>query len=138
MLKEGISGKCSVVVTENNSAKTIGSGTLDVFATPAMIALMEKTAWESVAPYLSEGEGTVGIHIDATHEAPTPLGMTVTCESSLVKINGRRLVFEVTASDETGLIGKGTHERFLIKENKFQKKANERKQMRKHELDKAD
>ncbi len=126
MLKEGISGKCSVVVTENNSAKTIGSGTLDVFATPAMIALMEKTAWESVAPYLSEGEGTVGIHIDATHEAPTPLGMTVTCESSLVKINGRRLVFEVTASDETGLIGKGTHERFLIKENKFQKKANEK------------
>lgn len=126
MLKEGISGKCSVVVTENNSAKTIGSGTLDVFATPAMIALMEKTAWESVAPYLSEGEGTVGIHIDVTHEAPTPLGMTVTCESSLVKINGRRLVFEVTASDETGLIGKGTHERFLIKENKFQKKANEK------------
>ena len=126
MLKEGISGKCSVVVTENNSAKTIGSGTLDVFATPAMIALMEKNAWESVAPYLSEGECTVGIQIDATHEAPTPLGMTVTCESSLVKINGRRLGLEVTASDETGLIGKGTHERFLIKENKFQKKANEK------------
>lgn len=106
-------------------AKTMGSGTLDVFATPAMIALMEKTAWTSVAPYLEAGEGTVGIHLDISHDAPTPLGMTITCESELVEIDGRKLVFSVSAKDEKGtVIGRGTHERFVILEEKFQEKAN--------------
>lgn len=125
-LKEGIKGSLSVTANESNSAKTMGSGTLDVFATPAMIALMEKTAWESVAPYLNDNEGTVGIHLDVSHDAPTPLGMTVTCESELVKIDGRKLVFSVLAKDAKGtIIGRGTHERFIIIEDKFQKKANQ-------------
>lgn len=127
MLTIGIKGSQTVVADETNSARTMGSGTLDVFATPAMTALMEQTAWKSVAPYLEEGQGTVGIHLDISHDAPTPLGMTVTCESELVEIDGRRLVFEVTARDESGTIGKGRHERFLIKEAAFQTKANQKR-----------
>ena len=96
-LEVGIKGTCTVTADESNSAKTMRSGTLDVFATPAMIALMEKTAWTSVAPYLEPGEGTVGIHLDISHDAPTPLGMTITCESELVEIDGRKLVFSVSA-----------------------------------------
>ena len=112
-LEVGIKGTCTVTADESNSAKTMRSGTLDVFATPAMIALMEKTAWTSVAPYLEPGEGTVGIHLDISHDAPTPLGMTITCESELVEIDGRKLVFSVSAKDEKGtVIGRGTHERF--------------------------
>lgn len=127
MLAIGIKGSQTVVADETNSARTMGSGTLDVFATPAMTALMEQTAWKSVAPYLEEGQGTVGIHLDISHDAPTPLGMTVTCESELVEIDGRRLVFEVTARDESGTIGKGRHERFLIKEAAFQAKTNQKR-----------
>ena len=123
MLKTGIKGTQTVIVTEENTAKTMGSGTLDVFATPAMIALMEKTAWTSIAPYLEEGEGSVGIKLEISHDAPIPLGMTITCESELVEVDGRRLVFSVTANDGKDTIGKGTHERFLIDEEKFQKKA---------------
>lgn len=126
MLEPGIKGMESVTVNEANSAKTMGSGTLDVFATPAMIALMEKTAWTSVAPYLEKGQGTVGIKLDVTHDAPTPLGMTVTCESELVKIDGRRLVFKVTATDGRDVIGKGSHERFIVTDEKFQAKANQK------------
>lgn len=123
MLKTGIKGKQTVIVTEENTAKTMGSGTLDVFATPAMIALMEKTAWTSITPYLEKGEGTVGIKLEISHDAPTPLGMTITCESELTEIDGRRLVFSVTATDGIDTIGKGIHERFIINEEKFQKKA---------------
>lgn len=105
----------------------MGSGTLDVFATPAMIALMEKTAWTSVADELDEGCGTVGISLNVAHSAPTPLGMKVTCESELMGIEGRKLTFYVKAYDEKGIIGEGTHERFIIQNEKFQKKANMKK-----------
>lgn len=105
----------------------MGSGTLDVFATPAMIALMEKTAWTSVADGLDEGCGTVGISLNVAHSAPTPLGMKVTCESELTGIDGRKLTFYVKAYDEKGVIGEGTHERFIIQNEKFQKKANMKK-----------
>ena len=77
MLTTGIKGRETVLVTEANSAKSMGSGLLDVFATPAMTALMEMTAWKSVAPYLGEGAGTVGTRLDITHDAPTPLGMGI-------------------------------------------------------------
>lgn len=124
MITTGIKGTCSVVADESNSAKKMGSGTLDVFATPAMTALMEKTAWQSIAPYLEQGQGSVGTRLDITHDAPTPLGMTVTCQSELVKVDGRRLVFEVTASDNKEIIGRGMHERFIIDDKKFLTKAN--------------
>lgn len=126
MLNIGIKGKETTIVDESNTAKTMGSGTLDVFATPAMIALMEKTAWKSVAEELDEGCGTVGIRLDITHDAPTPLGMNVTCESVLTGIDGRKLTFEVEARDERGKIGSGIHERFIIDNKKFQEKANQK------------
>ena len=123
MITIGVKGKESLTVTQQQSAKTMGSGTLDVLATPAMIALMEQTAWKSIVPYLDSKQSSVGTRLDITHDAPTPLGMTVTCESELVEIDGRRLVFTVTASDDKGIIGKGIHERFLIQEDTFQEKA---------------
>ena len=129
MLKAGITGKQEVIADESNSAKTMGSGTLDVFATPAMIALMEKTAWTSVADELEDGCGTVGISLNVAHSAPTPLGMKVTCESELTAVDGRKLTFSVKAYDEKGVIGEGTHERFIIQNEKFQKKANQKKDL---------
>lgn len=127
MLKIGIKGRQEITVSENNSAKTLGSGTLEVFATPAMIALMEKTAWMSVSEFLSEGDGTVGISLDVKHVAATPLGMKVHCESELTAIDERKLTFELKAYDEKGLIGEGTHERFIINNLKFQEKADGKK-----------
>lgn len=124
MLETGIKGMQEVMVSEANSAKTMGSGTLDVFATPAMIALMEKTAWTSIADHLEEGNGSVGTELNVKHTAATPLGMKVRCESELIEVDGRRLVFKVAAFDEVGLIGEGTHERFVVNNEKFQGKAN--------------
>jgi predicted thioesterase len=126
-LEVGIKGKQEVTVSEFNSAKTMGSGTLDVFATPAMIALMEKTAWESVQANLDEGSGTVGTSLNVKHVAATPLGMKVTCESELIKVDGRALTFSVKAYDESGLIGEGEHERFIVFNDKFQAKADAKK-----------
>lgn len=123
-LKTGIKGNGTIIADQTNSARTMGSGTLDVFATPALVALMEQTAWQSVAPFLADGEGTVGIRLDLSHDAPTPPGMTVSCESELVEIDGRRLVFDVRATDEHGtVIGTCRHERFVVSEEKFRKKA---------------
>lgn len=122
-MRTGIKGTQSVMVTDTNTARTMGSGTLDVFATPALTALMEKTAWKSVENELDEGCGTVGILLEVSHDAPTPPGMTVTCESELIQINGKELTFEVKAYDERGAVGKGIHKRFIINEERFMEKA---------------
>lgn len=119
----GIKGKISISVTDENTAAALGSGTLRVFSTPAMIALMEKTAWESVSPYLSEGESTVGISLDVKHLAATPVGDTVTCESELIEIDRRRLVFSLKVTDSVDVIGEGRHERFIVLNEKFMAKA---------------
>ena len=99
-LETGICGEQSVRVSAENTAKTMGSGTLDVFATPALVALAEKTCWQSVAPALEAGSGTVGTKLELEHTAPTPVGMTVTCESELTAVEGRKLVFKVSLHDE--------------------------------------
>ena len=122
-LETGIRGEQSVLVTEENTAKTMGSGTLDVFATPALVALAEKTCWQSIAPALEEGSGTVGTKLELEHTAPTPLGMTVTCHSELTAVEGRKLTFRVQLEDEKGPVGGGIHERFVINEAKFAAKA---------------
>ena len=101
-LETGICGEQSVRVSAENTAKTMGSGTLDVFATPALVALAEKTCWQSVAPALEAGSGTVGTKLELEHTAPTPVGMTVTCHSELVAVEGRKLTFKVTLADEKG------------------------------------
>lgn len=123
-LKAGIIGNDEVIVTEANTAAAMGSGTLPVFATPALVALMEKTAQESVQDALEEGCGSVGTMICAKHVSATPLGMKVTCQSELVAVEGRKLVFKITASDACGVVGEADHERFIIQNEKFLKKAN--------------
>lgn len=120
----GIKGRVETLVNDTNTAKFVGSGSLDVFATPNMIGLMEQAAQASVAPFLEEGQGTVGTKIEITHDAATPLGMKVWAESELIEIDRRRLVFEVKAYDEAGLIGQGRHERFIIQNDKFLAKVN--------------
>lgn len=124
MLETGIKGEQKVEVVYENTATAVGSGVLEVFATPCMIALMEKTACDSVLPYLEEGNGTVGTEVNVKHLSATPIGMTVRCESELVEVDGRRLVFKVAAFDDAGLIGEGMHERFIVNNEKFQSKTN--------------
>ncbi len=126
MLREGIKGTKELIVTQELSAQNVGSGLLPVYATPSMIALMENTAFESVAQYIEEGCGTVGTSLNVKHVAATPVGMKVTCETELVKVDGRALTFEVKAYDECGLIGEGVHERFIITEEKFLAKTNDK------------
>lgn len=125
-MEVGINGREEVIVTKELTAKELGSGTLNVFATPAMIALMEKTAWKSVQDYLEEGQGTVGIALDIKHLSATPLGMKVICESELTKVDGKKLTFSLKAFDEKGLIGEGRHERFIVSNEKFQSKTDEK------------
>lgn len=123
-METGIKGRKETAVTPELTAQALGSGLLPVFATPAMVALMEGTASESVAPFLEEGCTTVGTALNIKHISATPVGMRVHCESTLTEIDGRRLVFSVTAYDECGEIGSGTHERFIIKSEKFMAKTN--------------
>ena len=123
----GIKGRAEDVVSEKNTAQAACSGALPVFGTPFMTALMEKAAWTSIAPYLAPGESTVGTKLELEHTAPTPVGMTVTCHSELVAVEGRKLTFKVTLADEKGPVGGGTHERFIIFEEKFAAKAEAKK-----------
>ena len=94
---------------------------------PALVALAEKTCWMSVAAALDEGCGTVGTRLELEHSAPTPVGMTVTCESELTAVEGRKLVFKVSLHDEKGPVGGGVHERFIINNAKFAAKAESKK-----------
>ncbi len=119
----GIKGYQEYVVTEEMSARSLGSGELGVYGTPALIALAEETAWKSVAPRLEEGQGTVGTKLDIAHIAATPVGMKVRCETELTETDRRRLVFSVKVYDEAGLIAEGTHERFIVDNDRFQSKA---------------
>lgn len=123
MLEQGIKGRMEITVTEALAAKNVGSGTLNVYATPMLIALVEETAWRSVAGELEEGQGTVGTKVDVAHIAATPMGMKVWCETQLTEVDRRRLVFSVAVYDEAGKIAEGTHERFIVDNAKFQAKA---------------
>ena len=123
MLTVGISNEITKTVTNETTAAALGSGLLEVYATPAMVALMEETCMRSVQEELEEGCGTVGTGLTIHHISATPVGMKVRCASKLVEVDGRKLVFDVQAFDEAGLIGQGTHERFIIENEKFFQKA---------------
>lgn len=127
MIEKGIKGHLEQTVSDELCADRIGSGLVKVFATPMMIALIERTCNESVTPLLDPDQGTVGTRIDVSHCAATPVGMRVWCDSELTEVDRRRLVFSVRAYDQCGLIGEGTHERFIIDSDRFQQKANEKK-----------
>ena len=122
MIETGIKGHQEDVVTADKLARNVGSGKVKVLATVMMIALMEKTALLSVEPFLEEGQGTVGTRVDVSHCSSTPLGMKFSVDSELIEVDRRRLVFKVAAYDERGLIGEGTHERFIIDNERFQAK----------------
>ena len=124
MVQPGILGEQTVLVDDSLTAKVFGSGTLEVYGTPAMIALIENTALKSLVPYLDEGWGSVGTSLNVQHLSATPVGMKVSAKTTLVEVDRRRLVFACEVYDEAGLIGKGTHERFLVEETKFQAKTN--------------
>ena len=123
MLERGIIGNKEITVTEDRTAKAMGSGELPVFATPAMIALIEETAWRSVVPFLDPGQGTVGTKLEISHLAATPLGMQVSCRTELTEVDRRRLVFKAEVFDASGKVGEGTHERFIVENEKFLSRA---------------
>ena len=124
----GLKGQAETLVTEENTAAAMGSGLLPVFATPAMLALMEKAAADSVQPFLPEGQGTVGTRLSVSHLAATPIGLTVRAESELIAVDRRKLRFSVRAWAGNELIGEGEHERFVIDNARFLEKALAKKQ----------
>lgn len=119
----GIKGIAELTVSSNKLAVNVGSGSLEVFATPVMTMLMEKSACNCLADYMENDETTVGTELNIQHVSATPEGMKVHAEAVLTAINGREFTFEVTAYDESGLIGKGTHKRFIVFGEKFTAKA---------------
>ena len=124
----GIKGEKKIKVDGGMTAAALGSGLLPVYSTPSLVALMENVCAESVQGYLPDGSGTVGISLDVKHTAATPVGMEVRCESELTGIDRRRLVFTVAAYDEAGEIGRGTHERVIIDNERFMEKVNAKKE----------
>jgi len=115
-------------VTADMTAKAIGSGGLEVFGTPFMLAMMENAAMCCLQSDLAEGSGTVGIHLDVSHVAPTPVGMKVRAVAEVIHVsdNGKVVDFRVTAYDEAGLIGEGVHQRAIIDNQRFFKKCQEK------------
>ncbi len=123
----GIKGTAELTVTSSELAVNVGSGSLEVFATPAMIALMEKAACNCLAQYLDDGETTVGTEMNVKHISATPKGMRVAASAELTAVNGREFCFNVMAYDEAGEIGGGEHKRFLVYSEKFMAKTNSKK-----------
>ena len=126
MLEAGIKGYNEAVVPVEWSAKHIGSGSIAVLSTPMMIALMERTARESVTSHLEPGQETVGTRVDVRHMAATPVGATVRCETEVIEVDRRRIVFRVAVYDAAGPVGEGLHERFVIDVDKFLAKSKDR------------
>lgn len=124
----GTKGRAELLVTEAQTAAAVGSGLLPVFATPCMAALMEQAAVQCLQPSLAANEGSVGTKLDITHDAATPVGLRVWAEAEVSAVDRRKVVFSVRAWDERGVIGSGTHERFLIDHEKFLAKAAARKE----------
>ena len=119
----GLRNVAEISVTAENTALALGSGSLKVFATPAMIRLIERAAAELVEKNLPPESTSVGISINIKHSAPTPIGMNVRAEVEIISVDGRKIIFDVAAFDERGEIGRGTHERFIVDREKFQSKA---------------
>ena len=126
-LTVGIPGRAVTVVVYENTAAAVGSGLVPVFATPYMLALMENAAVNALTPHLAEGEGSVGTQLDVSNDDAKHIGMKVWAECELIEVNGRALTFTVTAYDEAGVIGKGTHKRAVINVEKFLAKVGQKK-----------
>ena len=118
-MNTGYSYTSTTVVNNNNTAKALGSGDMDVFTTPAMVALMENAAMNAVAPHLEEGQTTVGTQISTSHIKASALGATITATAVLTAVDGRSLTFEITARDGENIIGAGSHTRFIVDRERF-------------------
>jgi predicted thioesterase len=125
-LEPGLSGSVSTVVVEDVTALALGTGSVHSLATPAMIALMEAAAMRAVADDLQPGQSTVGSHVDITHLAPSRVGLTVTATATVTEVEGRRLIFSVSAVDDGGIVGRGTHERVVVDLPTFEEKIRRR------------
>ena len=134
MIEIGKSYTIEQVVTPEMTARAIGSGGLEVFGTPFMMAMMEHAAMDCVQPDLPEGKGTVGVDIQSSHLAPTPAGMTVRATATVTGVseNGKLITFRVEASDGWGPIGEGTHTRAIIANDRFLQKCNSKLTERKY------
>lgn len=121
-IKEGMIAIIETRVTENDTASKLGSGNLEVFATPAMIALMENASKSCVDLHLPYGYTTVGIEVSIRHIKASPVGIKIRCEAVLTKVEGKKLFFVVEASDENGKIGEGTHVRYIVNSDEFMKR----------------
>lgn len=119
MIEIGLQATSEVKVTADNAALTLGSGDMEVFATPAMVALMENAAMKAVAATLPEGSTTVGTAMQTSHIKASKMGAKITASALLVEVDGRRLRFEVKAWDEAGTIGEGEHTRFVVDRERF-------------------
>lgn len=119
LLQVGLRGAAETVVGPDNTALAMGSGLMPVFATPAVVALVERAAVVAVAPALAPGQTTVGVHVDVRHLAATPVGMVVRGEAELIAVEGRRLTFAVAAFDPVEKVAEGTHQRVVVDEARF-------------------
>lgn len=118
-METGLRHTSTITVGQANTALAMGSGDMEVFATPAMVALMENAAMKAVAPHLPEGSTTVGAMMETSHIKPSALGETVNAEAILEEVDGRKLTFHVTASDSQGTIGEGKHIRYIVDRERF-------------------
>ena len=124
----GLKVRAETQVTQANTAPAACSGALPVFGTPFLCALMEEAAWKSIAPHLEAGQSTVGTRLDISHDSATPVGMKVWAESEVTQVDGRRIELKVAAYDEKGPIGQGTHQRFIVQDEKFLARAAAKKE----------
>lgn len=118
-MEKGLKHISTTTVTAANTALTMGSGDMEVFATPAMVALMENAAMKAVVPHLPEGSTTVGAMMQTSHIKPSAPGEAVTAEAVLQEVDGRKLTFRVTAYDSEGTIGEGIHIRYIVDRERF-------------------
>ncbi len=125
-LAPGLTGIATVTVTGDLTAAALGSGNVKVYSTPALIALLEAAAINALDGHLDAGQTSVGTSLNVQHTAATPVGMMVTATATLTEVDGRRLVFEVSASDEVEPIGSGTHERFIVNQARFEQRVAEK------------
>jgi len=125
-LKPGLKGATEIIVGTRDTAPHIGSGKIRVLATPVLVSLMEEAALNAAERLLPEGHQTVGIRLDISHTAATPVGMRVVAHAELIKVDGRRLTFRVSAEDEKELIGEGTHERIIVNVARFDKRTQDK------------
>jgi fluoroacetyl-CoA thioesterase len=125
-IEPGLVGEATLVVQATHTASHLGSGGVEVLATPAMISLMEEAARTSVDPKLEPGQMSVGVNVNVSHLAATPMGMRVTAQAELLGVDGRKLTFKVEAYDEKEKIGEGTHARAIINVERFMSRVHEK------------